>query len=260
MLSATWRFSWPFVVLSFCPQTSKSFPPSVDIGREKNPRSGHARPRPKVKGDLVFKAKHGVYHFDASDRRVQTAEEWYLQGLQINPGNNGLRYDTGLFYEGLQKLDKALEHYQFIISCKVHKGRVNAIHLVDAYERSGLCLIEMNEQCQDAGKKEKLKEEAEDMFMSSLLECRQAVAHLPQISRQRASLWQSYPALLELLHRSQQADSRHLQKEARVHEVVGKHLEAVKVYQEAMELAMNDRDRTSALCGTVSSYLGWDGC
>ena len=216
-----------------------------------------AKGRAKVKGNIVFGAKHRVYRYDASDQRVQMAEDWFLKGLRINPSNIALRYDTGVLYEGMHELDKALEQYQDIIGCKVHKGRVSAIDLVNAYERSGLCLMELSEQCQDSKDKEALKEDAEDMFMCSLLECRQAVALLPQISRQRASLWQSYPALLKLLHQPEQADSRHLQKVAEVHEAVGQHLEAVKVYQEAMELARCDEDRTSALRGRVSNYLGW---
>lgn len=189
-----------------------------------------------------------------SDQRIKTAEEFYLKGLSFNPRNHALLYDIGKLYEGTARLEEALKYYQQIIGDK-NRESPNDFQLLNAYERSGLCCLEMSKACEDAAEREKLVSRAEDMFMSSLLECRKGVAHLPKVSASRANLWDSYPTLLSILRQSDHRDTNKLQKEATVHEAVGKHLEAVKVYQEVMMLARNKKDRTGALLGSLRNHL-----
>ena len=193
------------------------------------------------------------YSYDKSDRRIQTAEYFYLKANRFNPRNQAVLYAIGRLYQGMQKPEEALKFFKQIISDK-DRNTCDAIHLVNAYERSGLCLQQMSESCTGA-EKVSLLTRAEDMFMSSLLECRQAVAHLPKISSNRADLWESYPKLLNILRQLDHERINQLQKEAEVHEVVGKHLEAIQVYQEVMTLANTSQDRTAALCGSLNNHL-----
>ena len=192
--------------------------------------------------------------YDISDHRIQVAEYFYHQAFKFDSRNQAVLYEMGKLYEGMNNRDKALEFYQQIISDK-NRMASNTIQLVNAYERCGLCLVSLSEACVDAQQKKKLMSRAEDMFMSSLLECRKAVAHLPKLSSNRAVMWESYPKLLNILHQSGHADTHQLLKEAEAHEVVGKHLEAIKVYQEMMTLARTETDRTGALCGSLSNHL-----
>ncbi|KAK7112192.1 hypothetical protein V1264_011681 [Littorina saxatilis] len=225
-------------------QTSHSFPPPT-----RNSYQGREGGIGQVGVSNLLQCKHRCYFYNISDPRIQTAEIFYLKGIELNPRNYGLLYDIGRMYESLRDPRKALEFYERIF---VERKSANALNVVNAYERSGWCYLNMSELLQDVQERQHLKGKAEDMFMSSLVECRQAVTHLPHISANRASLWTSYASLLDILRHSE-GDSR--QKEADVHELVGKHLEAIEVYQEVLTLANTDQGRTEALCGTISNHL-----
>ncbi|XP_076459383.1 uncharacterized protein LOC143292731 [Babylonia areolata] len=259
----------------FFTESSKSFPPSADKDSQRTVLSqrrplapqemsvpdcggnsdarnfvhSHQRTKP-IPVNAVLKSKLGKLDYDAEDQRIKAAEYFYCKGCKINPKNGNLLFDTGTLYEGMRDLKKALEFYHRVIEQQYSFSRIN---LVNAYERSGLCFWKQSETCEEEVERLKLKARAEDMFMRSLVECRRAVAHLPQVSPNRATLWESYPRVLEILHQSEQ-DLGGLKKEAEVHEMVGKHLEAIEVYQEVMRLARTDTDRFQALLGTVKNY------
>lgn len=239
-------YEWCDVLLYFVSfQTRHSFPPSSGSPHQKHKNFNKA----VLRG--VLKLRN--YSYNISDPRIQTAIFFYLKANRFNPRNQAVLYEIGRLYEGIQKPEEALKFFEQII---IDKDRTsgNAIQLVNAYEQSGLCLLQMSESCTDA-EKDRLMTRAKDMFMSSLLKCRQAVAHLPKISSNRADLWESYPKLLNILRQSDHERIDQLQKEAEVHEVVGKHLEAIQVYQEVMTLANTSQDRTAALCGSLNNHL-----
>lgn len=239
-------YEWCDVLLYFVSfQTRHSFPPSSGSPHQQHKNFNTAAMK------RVLKLRN--YSYDISDHRIETAKYFYEKAIRFNIRNQAALYETGRLYEGMQKPEEALKLFKQIISDK-DRTTGNAIQLVNAYEQSGLCLLQMSESCTDS-EKDRLTTRAKDMFMSCLLECRQAVAHLPKISSNRADLWESYPKLLNILRQSDHERVDQLQKEAQVHEMVGKHLEAIHVYQEVMALAKTSQDRTAALCRSLSNYL-----
>lgn len=207
---------------------------------------------PAAHGSLqcMLKINRQDVYFDAEDSLIQAAQAFYLEGLGCDSRNFSLLYDTGAFYEGMRQPAKALKSYEGIIS---GKGLASPLSVVNAYMRAGLCLMELSEQCRGSSEGAKMVKRAQDMFLSSLVECRQAVAQLPQLRDKRASLWDSYAQLLSTLQKSESYSSR--DKEAAVHELVGNYLAAIEVHKEALNLAITEEGRTKALHGTISNYL-----
>lgn len=225
---------------------ARSFPPEAN----RHPARG-AQPniyKPSVKHLLKVRQP---FPLDEFDLRVQTGLQFYMEAERLNQQNFTLLYDMGILYEGIKQINNAIKQYQKIILGR-HSG--NLILVVNALERCGLAFLELSEASSDTDEKEKLKKQAEDMFMKSLVLCRQAVAHLPKVDASRAKLWTSYTKLLDIISQTE-GNVRKLRKEAEVHELVGRYLAAIEVFQKVLELACTDNDRTEAIIGCLKNYL-----
>jgi tetratricopeptide (TPR) repeat protein len=230
-------------------QKSRSFPPAAASAPQM--RMSENKPCFRNKPTIKQILKAGKpYILDGRDPRVETALIFFRKAEKLDPYNLSLLYNRGLFCEGQQELDDAIRFYQRIIHLRESQ---NTVFVVNAYERCGLVFLRQREECEDEGDKVKLKQRAEDMFMRSLVTCRKAVAHMPALNSQRASLWESYAKLLSLL-RPSEGEAKKLRKEGEIHEIVGKYLEAVEVYQKVMEMASEQPDRTGAIIGCLRNY------
>nr|KAG5691319.1 hypothetical protein BaRGS_014018 [Batillaria attramentaria] len=235
---------------------SLSFPPPHHTSKQGSHRNHgfHTTSKTSVLRCLL-RCSYDFNRYDEADSLVQKAVNHFKRALEIDPCNKGLIYDVGRLYQGMNKPEKAVTFFE-----RIANGDLGSfpLELVNAYEQAGLCWLKLSEQPEISDEDQKRGvSRAEDMFMNSLRECRRAVAHMPRISSNRGHLWSSYSEMLGILQKSSGGMGA-LKKAATVHELVGKYIEAVKVYQDVLQLAHTTDDRKNAILGMVRNYFSME--
>lgn len=195
-----------------------------------------------------------INKYDPTDPDVKKAEAYFEKSLQLDPHNNGAIYDMGLMYQGMRQPEKALKLFERLISGETS---CTSLFLVNALEFSGLCYLELSQENRwPVKEREHFIICAEDMLMNSLRLCRAAVAHFPEVCANPSILWRSYSTMMNLLRKSSEdGTAQHFQKMAKLHELVGKYMEAVNVYQEELKLEnISDTERVKAVSGLVCNF------
>lgn len=162
------------------------------------------------------------------------AVEHLQRAIEMSKEYDGTRYDLGLIYRMLDRLDDALKCFSSITSGNCGNPSEYQMYVINAYEQQACCKLDLLARESDPEKKNELRYDVKECAWKALTIVSGVIAAIPMLKRSN----QCYQTLKVLLQHEQNS-FRTLKELAKLHGLLDYDEESIKYYKEIIKEKMD---------------------
>lgn len=158
------------------------------------------------------------------------AVEHLRRAIEMSKEFDGTRYDLGLIYRMLDRLDDALKCFSFITSSNCGNPSMYAMYVINVYEQQAFCKLDLLAKEGNHKKRNELRYNAKKCAWKAVTIVAGVIGAIPMLKKTS----QCYPTLKEMLQNENKSITTLLEL-AKLHELLNYDEEAIKFYEEIIE-------------------------
>lgn len=209
----------------------KDQPTYHHIRNQKEPHLDDQEGASGLKGTFISARKSPRYVCVSPDNPLLLKAVEHLQrAIEMSKEYDGTRYDLGLVYRMLDRLDDAVKCFSSITSSNCGNPSEYQMYVINAYEQQACCKLDLLARETDPEKKNELRYDVKECAWKALTIVSGVIAAIPLLKRTN----QCYPTLKVLLQHEDNS-FRTLKELAKLHELLDYDEESIEYYKEIIK-------------------------